>query len=216
MSSRTYHGELPLDIEDAAWLEDPWLKDDTTARYGTQAARAQPGAQAVLPSARAWHTTGQWRTVDQRADAEVAKFWHAQDEAQRAKILHRSVEPRWLRGLAVVVGSLMCGVFARALLTPGAALHALAHSLPEAPAASAPAQPSAASDQPATLRIDTWPWSHVIVDDVPMGKTPQSEIQLQPGEHSVRLYNPELNLLKILTLRAQPGESIERVEQLER
>jgi hypothetical protein len=75
-------------------------------------------------------------------------------------------------------------------------------------------QPSAATA--ATLHIDSQPWSHVFIDDVPLGKTPQTAVPLQPGQHSVRLFNPERNLLKILTLRAQPGESIERVEQLEK
>jgi hypothetical protein len=49
-----------------------------------------------------------------------------------------------------------------------------------------------------------------------MGKTPQTAVPLQPGQHSVRLFNPEWNLLKILTSSAQPGERIEREEQLEK
>ena len=56
--------------------------------------------------------------VQERADAEIALFWQAQDDAARAQISDRRVEPRWLRALALIIAALMCGVFARVLLMP--------------------------------------------------------------------------------------------------
>jgi hypothetical protein len=70
--------------------------------------------------------------------------------------------------------------------------------------------------QPATLRIDSQPWARVIVDDVLIGNTPQLAIKLQPGKHFVRLLNPERSLQKDIPLEAHPGETIHRIEQLER
>jgi hypothetical protein len=195
MSSRTYHGELTLGFKTAQSVDDPWLEDETTTQYAPRA-RTASGSQPISHSVAKAHERAV--SQQQRADIEIAKFWQAQAEVQRAKITNRSLQPRWLRVLAVLVGSLLCGAFARVLLSPGAAL---------------PTQPSAAR---ASLHIDTRPWSHVFVDDVPLGKTPQFNIQLQPGEHSVRLYNPDRNLLKILNLHAAPGEMIERVEQLDK
>lgn len=208
MSSRTYHGELTPGSEGRELSDDPWLDDKTTAAYVRRPARASRKASGTRPvshNARTWHTTGQWRETNQsmaeRADAEIALFWQGQAEADRANITQHKLEPRWVRALAVVVGSLMCGAFARVLLTPDASF-----------GRTLTLQPSAAA---ATLHIDSQPWSHVFVDDVPLGKTPRAAVPLQPGPHSVRLYNPERNLLKILTSSAQPGERIERVEQLE-
>lgn len=212
MSSRTYHGELTLDAQAPDAADAPWLDDKTTSPYGARAAAS--GEHLDSGAGRAGQTTGEWRSADQRsgvrerADAELALFWQAQDESQRAEITNRRLEPRWLRVLALIVGALMCGTFTRVLLMPGAGISSQKR-------AHATLQPSAASTAGATLRIDSHPWSHVFVDDVPFGKTPLEAVQLQPGPHSVRLYNPERNLLKILTFSAQPGATIERVEQLE-
>ena len=111
MSSRTYHGELTPDFMAAEPGEDPWLDDKTTAQYG------------VEPSIR------------QRADAEIARFWRAQDTAARAKISQRKLDPRWIRALAVLLGALLCGAFARVLLSPDASFSRIL-----------PLQPSAAPE----------------------------------------------------------------------
>ncbi|HET8938230.1 MAG TPA: hypothetical protein VFN67_32525 [Polyangiales bacterium] len=95
-----------------------------------------------MQDAPAWHTTGEWRESkqgsEQRVAAEIALFWHDRGDAERAQKLG----PRWMRALAVVVGSLMCGAFARALLTRD-------------PSSSGglPVQPSAATA--ATLHVDS-------------------------------------------------------------
>jgi len=70
-------------------------------------------------------------------------------------------------------------------------------------------------DVPATLNIDSTPASQVFIDDEAVGSTPQPTVQLTPGLHSVRLYNSSLNLVKVITLRVQPGEEVSRVEKLE-
>jgi len=68
--------------------------------------------------------------------------------------------------------------------------------------------------RPATLSIDSHPWSEVTIDDKPLGRTPLLDISLQPGRHKVRLFSPQASVLKLLTLHALPGESIKRLEQL--
>jgi hypothetical protein len=307
MSSRRYHGELtakqPAEQAEAAPLDANWLDDKTTSQYArvqtqptpqTQKAlvrNAVPAATLVRANKPDWHSTGPqpraaltptvhtYRgSVQQRADSEVAQFWEQQDDSQRAKITGRALEPRWLRALAVVVGSLMCGVFARVLLTTPAALQlpASVSAAPTPAPAPAPApveptpavvaeplQPEAAAPpsaakssasgsgtrerakrskatataprskalakaspaaevepaasepvQPATLRINSRPWSEVFIDGAAMGNTPQLAIQLTPGEHRVRLHNPQLAATKIFTLRVRPGEVVERIEQL--
>jgi hypothetical protein len=67
----------------------------------------------------------------------------------------------------------------------------------------------------ATLRVDCKPWARVFVDDVLIGNTPQLNIRLQPGVHSLHLLNPELGLVKDITLQLRPGETVHRIEQLE-
>jgi hypothetical protein len=67
---------------------------------------------------------------------------------------------------------------------------------------------------PATLNIDSEPWSEITIDNSPMGRTPQRGISLKPGKRKVLLRNPESDVTKILILHVLPGESIERVERL--
>jgi hypothetical protein len=89
---------------------------------------------------------------------------------------------------------------------------------PSGSTAVAAEQPAAAAADYASsgfLRIDSRPWSQVSIDDVRIGNTPQLQIRLAPGIHSVRLYNPELSLVKIITLDVRPGERIDRSEVLQ-
>lgn len=70
--------------------------------------------------------------------------------------------------------------------------------------------------QAGTLRIDSKPVAQVFVDGLRIGNTPRNTIRLQPGVHSLQLYNAEHVLLKDITLRVQPGETISRVEYFDR
>jgi hypothetical protein len=69
--------------------------------------------------------------------------------------------------------------------------------------------------QSATLRVDCKPWARVFIDDVLIGNTPQLNIRVQPGVHSLHLLNPDLGLTKDITLELRPGETVHRIEQLE-
>jgi hypothetical protein len=92
-----------------------------------------------------------------------------------------------------------------------------AEGVPSGSALAAVQGPAAAAPEyakPGSLQIDSQPWAQVFIDDERIGNTPQRELRLSPGLHSVRLYNPELSLLKIITLDVRPGERIERVELL--
>jgi hypothetical protein len=68
--------------------------------------------------------------------------------------------------------------------------------------------------QPATLNIDSEPWSDVTIDTIPAGRTPLRGISLKPGKRKLLLRNPESDITKILILHVLPGESIERSERL--
>lgn len=82
-------------------------------------------------------------------------------------------------------------------------------------AGSRDSDPPIGETRPGTLHIDSTPSSQVFIDDQLIGATPQRAVQVEPGLHSVRLYNSDLNVVKVITLRMQPGEEISRVERLE-
>jgi hypothetical protein len=153
-------------------------------------------------------------------------YWRAQHKAMRAPSARRV----WIGAAicAALLVAVMLRLFAPDLLprlpwqsTQGTSQHA-AMTSPAAPSGMlasnviVTAPESDALAQPATLRIDSKPWARVIVDDVLIGNTPQLAIKLQPGTHFVRLLNPELSLHKDIPLEAHPGETIHRIEQLER
>jgi len=103
-------------------------------------------------------------------------------------------------------------------LTPMAA--ARRGTLPEAEEPAAPSDTPArapevlAQASPATLRINSVPWSQVFVDGALVGHTPQLNLRLSAGPHHVRLVNPELEVSKSFELQASAGEIISRVERL--
>jgi PEGA domain len=90
-------------------------------------------------------------------------------------------------------------------------------------APSQPLSPSTATDASArsrsrasgTLRINSRPWAQVFVDGRYVGNTPQFGISVPPGKHSVRLLNPQLGMVKAISLSVGAGETVTRVEVLE-
>lgn len=70
------------------------------------------------------------------------------------------------------------------------------------------------SNQPATLRVQTTPWSYVTVDGRSYGTTPQRNISLSPGRHTVVLENPDANIKKTITINLEPGETKVLVQNL--
>jgi serine/threonine protein kinase len=87
------------------------------------------------------------------------------------------------------------------------------------PAASkrAPAEPApaAASGAMGTLRVNSRPWSRVIVDGRLIGNTPQMAIPLRVGKHSLNLVNPEFGIDKTLTIAIKAGEITTHVVTLQ-
>ncbi len=58
------------------------------------------------------------------------------------------------------------------------------------------------------LRINSRPWSKIIVDGLDTGlNTPQTSYRVTPGTHQVTLYNPQFNIRETITIRVSAGET---------
>lgn len=80
-----------------------------------------------------------------------------------------------------------------------------------ASAPKAPAAPSGGGGGAGTLRINTRPWSRVSVDGSIIGNTPQMNIQLKPGTHSVTMENSEFGVKKSISVTLKAGETVTKV-----
>ncbi len=78
-------------------------------------------------------------------------------------------------------------------------------------AAATPTEKVAAKESEGTLRINTRPWTSVIVDGQSMGNTPLLNLRLPAGVHQVKLVNQEFGLEKTMTIKIQPGKTVTRV-----
>jgi serine/threonine protein kinase len=58
-----------------------------------------------------------------------------------------------------------------------------------------------------TLRINTRPWSQVFVDGRLIGNTPQMNISLPAGRHTVTLVNSEFNIRETITVEIHGGQT---------
>ncbi len=66
------------------------------------------------------------------------------------------------------------------------------------------------------LDIRVSPWAHVFVDGKSVGHTPMEPVTLAVGTHRVRLFNPELQLEREMTVKVHAGQRAEvRVNLLE-
>ncbi len=78
---------------------------------------------------------------------------------------------------------------------------------PREPRAAPEAAPSAPSGGgTGTLRINSRPWSQVVIDGKPIGSTPQMNVTLAEGTHKVTLINPEFDIKKTLTIKIKAGQ----------
>ncbi|HKU40833.1 MAG TPA: PEGA domain-containing protein, partial [Polyangiales bacterium] len=87
-----------------------------------------------------------------------------------------------------------------------------------AAAAPAPAKrpaPAAQSGAMGTLRINTRPWSRVIIDGKLIGNTPQFNVPLRAGTHTVNLVNPEFGLNKTVSVEIKAGQVVTKVLSLQ-
>jgi hypothetical protein len=66
-----------------------------------------------------------------------------------------------------------------------------------------------------TLRINSRPWSNIYVDGRLVGNTPQMNLQLDAGRHTVTLVNPDFGLRKVLTVTIKPGEVAKQIVNLQ-
>ena len=62
------------------------------------------------------------------------------------------------------------------------------------------------SAKPASiLRINSRPWSQLFVDGRLVGNTPQLALDVQPGEHEIRLVNSVFGMTKSFRVDVGPG-----------
>lgn len=79
-----------------------------------------------------------------------------------------------------------------------------------------PAQPRPAATAGGTgiLRINSRPWSQVVVDGRTIGNTPQMSITLEAGSHTVTLINSEFGYKKTLKIAIKAGEVVTKIVDL--
>jgi len=75
-------------------------------------------------------------------------------------------------------------------------------------------KPATATRGTGILRINTRPWSTVSVDGVAVGNTPQMNIKVSAGTHTLTLENPQFGVKQKLTVTVRPGETVTRVVTL--
>jgi serine/threonine-protein kinase len=78
----------------------------------------------------------------------------------------------------------------------------------------APAPTASSDDAKGTLRVNSRPWSRVYIDGRMVGNTPQMQLSLAAGWHTVTLVNPDFGLQKVVTIRIKPGELITKIIDL--
>jgi serine/threonine protein kinase len=103
--------------------------------------------------------------------------------------------------------------------TPRPKRTATAAAITERPApakttAAPEAKPAAPMRGSGVLRINTRPWSTISIDGVPVGNTPQMNIKVSAGTHTVTLENPQFGVKQKLTVTIRPGETVTRVVTL--
>jgi serine/threonine protein kinase len=75
-------------------------------------------------------------------------------------------------------------------------------------------KPAAAGGGTGTLRVQTRPWSKVMVDGRLIGSTPQMNIPLSAGSHTLTLVNDEFGLRKTLRVNIEAGEVTTKILNL--
>jgi hypothetical protein len=65
-----------------------------------------------------------------------------------------------------------------------------------------------------TLRVNSRPWSRIKIDGTSFGNTPQMNLQVRPGSHTLTLENPEFGIKKTFPITIKAGETVTRVVNL--
>jgi hypothetical protein len=76
----------------------------------------------------------------------------------------------------------------------------------ESPATPAVTKEAKAPAGEATLKINSIPPSTVVLDGKPLGATPQLNVTVSPGTHTILFVNAELSLKKTITVTVKAGE----------
>jgi hypothetical protein len=68
--------------------------------------------------------------------------------------------------------------------------------------------PIAAAGNNGYLRINSRPWSKIIVDGLDTGlNTPQTSYRVAAGKHQITLFNPQFNIKETMVVTVSPGET---------
>jgi hypothetical protein len=71
-----------------------------------------------------------------------------------------------------------------------------------------------ASGAMGVLKLNTIPWSEVVVDKKHVGHTPLFGLQLPAGHHTIEVTNPDTGARKKLKIQLHAGETLTKVEKL--
>jgi hypothetical protein len=69
-------------------------------------------------------------------------------------------------------------------------------------------QPAAAAGNNGYLRINSRPWTKIIVDGLDTGlNTPQTSYRVAAGKHQITLFNPQFSIKETIVVTVAPGET---------
>jgi serine/threonine-protein kinase len=88
-------------------------------------------------------------------------------------------------------------------------------SAPPKAAQIAPAAATSPAGGTGVLRINSRPWSIVTIDGKKIGNTPQMNVVLPAGSHSVHLVNPQFGFKKTVKVKLAPGETQTKIVDLQ-
>jgi hypothetical protein len=96
----------------------------------------------------------------------------------------------------------------------GSRRHRAADSDSDSGSGSRASASAAAGGKTGTLRLNSRPWSQVVVDGKMIGNTPQPNLQLSAGKHKIQLSNSQLGLTKTVAVTIKAGETLTQVVNL--
>lgn len=76
------------------------------------------------------------------------------------------------------------------------------------------AKASAAAGGGGTLRLNSRPWAQIAVDGRPVGNTPQLNLKVPAGAHTVKFSNPQLGLAKTIKVHVRKNQTVTKVVNL--
>jgi len=175
----------------------------TPLLFANQALPPQPGATLGV---RFWHMVGRWTALPRStrigASAIAAALLLGLVWWRVAKGHEEAHPPNWVKGNATITDSERTGTITPPRVTPprrnpGTTPGTQSTRPPRNPSLTAtrpdtgstthrpPATNSAA--EPAHLFINSTPWGVLYVDDRQIGNTPQADVKVAPGSHSIRV-----------------------------